>query len=168
MGNKSIIIAGIDPGIADTGYGVIRCEGSKMSCLEYGSIKTAAHTDLVDRLESIHLELSDIIKRFHPDAIAVEILFFNKNVRTAMIVGQARGVVLLDAKLNKIPVLEFTPPQVKQAVAAYGRANKIQVQKMVKMILGLKEIPKPDDAADALALAIAASAFSSKIFSNKG
>ena len=167
MINKSIIIAGIDPGIADTGYGVIKCEGSKISCLEYGSIKTPAHTDLADRLESLHLGLTEIIKRFRPNAMAVEILFFNKNVRTALVVGQARGVVMLDAKLNQVPIIEFTPSQVKQAVAAYGQATKSQIQKMVKIILGLKEIPKPDDAADALALAIAASAFSAKIFSNK-
>jgi crossover junction endodeoxyribonuclease RuvC len=151
------LILGIDPGIADTGYGIIKVEGSRLVCLAYGSIKTPAKTDLVSRLETLHQELGEIIEKYSPDLAAVEELFFNKNVRTALIVGQARGVALLTLKQQGVPLLEYTPSQVKSAVSAYGKASKLQVQKMVKIILGLKELPKPDDAADALALAICAS-----------
>jgi crossover junction endodeoxyribonuclease RuvC len=151
------LILGIDPGIADTGYGIIKAEGSRLICLAYGSIKTPAKTDLVSRLETLHRELGEIIEKYSPDLAAVEELFFNKNVRTALIVGQARGVALLTLKQQGVPLLEYTPSQVKSAVSAYGKASKLQVQKMVKIILGLKELPKPDDAADALALAICAS-----------
>ena len=150
------IILGIDPGIADTGYGVIKEEGTKLSCLTYGSIKTPAGHDLIDRLDTLHQELDKIIKKYKPELAAVEQLFFNKNVRTALIVGQARGVALLTLRQNNLPVIDFTPSQVKQAVTAYGQASKKQVQKMVKLILHLEEIPEPDDAADALAVAICA------------
>ncbi|MFA5754671.1 MAG: crossover junction endodeoxyribonuclease RuvC [Patescibacteria group bacterium] len=150
------IILGIDPGIADTGYGVIRAEGNRLTCLAYGSIKTGAKLELISRLEILHNELDRIIKKYPPQSAAIEQLFFNKNVRTALVVGQARGVVLLTLKQNKLPIIEFTPSQVKQAVSAYGQASKLQVQKMVKLILNLKELPRPDDAADALAVAICA------------
>jgi len=150
------IILGIDPGIADTGYGVIRAEGNRLTCLAYGSIKTGAKLDLISRLEILHNELDRIIKKYPPQSAAIVQLFFNKNVRTALVVGQARGVVLLTLKQNKLPIIEFTPSQVKQAVSAYGQASKLQVQKMVKLILNLKELPRPDDAADALAVAICA------------
>jgi len=145
------VILGIDPGIADTGFGVIKEERGKLSCLCYGTIK-----NLADRLFFLHKELSKIIKKYQPQAAAVEQLFFNKNVKTALIVGQARGVAILTLKQGLLPVLEYTPSQVKQAVSSYGQASKLQVQKMVKLILGLKELPKPDDAADALAIAICA------------
>lgn len=151
------IILGIDPGIADTGFGIIKKENNgKLSCLAYGSIKTKAKTNLADRLFIIGEELNKIIKKHKPDMVAVEKLFFSKNVKTALIVGEARGVVMLTARQNNLPIEEFTPLQVKQAVSTYGRAGKDQVQKMVKLILNLKEIPKPDDAADALAIAICA------------
>ena len=150
------IILGIDPGIADTGFGLIKVEKNKTTCLTYGSIKTSAKLDLGDRLEIINLELCELIKKFKPDLIAIEELFFCNNAKTALIVGQARGVIVLTAKQNKIKSVEFTPYQVKQAVSAYGHAGKNQVQKMVKLILNLKELPKPDDAADALAIAICA------------
>jgi crossover junction endodeoxyribonuclease RuvC len=150
------IILGLDPGIADTGYGVILSEGSKLTCLDYGSIKTDPRANLSERLEVLYLSLEKIIKKHAPDLAAIEQLFFNKNVKTALVVGQARGVILLCLKQNKISSVEFTPIQVKQAVSSYGRASKNQVQKMVKIILNLKEIPKPDDAADALAIAICA------------
>jgi crossover junction endodeoxyribonuclease RuvC len=157
------IILGIDPGIADTGYGIIEKDKSgNLSCLGYGSIKTKAKTELANRLEIINKELTKVIKEFKPKLIAVEQLFFCKNVKTALIVGQARGVVMLTARQNRISLVEFTPLQVKQAVAAYGRASKMQVQKMVKLLLNLKELPKPDDAADALAIAICA-AHSNKV-----
>jgi len=152
----SKIILGVDPGIADTGYGLIKDEGGKLTCLGYGSIKTKAGEDLTSRLLLLNRELDIIIKKYKPDLAAIEQLFFNKNVRTALIVGQARGVALLTLKQNNLPVLDFTPAQVKQAVSAYGQAPKKQVQKMVKLILNLSALPQPDDAADALAAAICA------------
>lgn len=152
------IIMGIDPGIADTGYGIIEVDKSgNLKCLDYGSIKTKANTQLPDRLEILNVELEKIIKKYKPKLISVEELFFCNNAKTALIVGQARGVVLLTAKQNKVPIVEFTPLQIKQAVSSYGKASKNQVQRMVKMILNLKELPKPDDAADGLAAAICAS-----------
>lgn len=150
------IILGIDPGIADTGYGVIKKEGNRVVCLTFGSIKTKPSDSLPVRLEILHQELTKIIKHYRPNIAAIEQLFFNKNVRTALIVGQARGVALLTLQENKLPVYDFTPSQVKQAVAAYGKANKRQVQKMVKLILNLDVLPRPDDAADALAIALCA------------
>ena len=153
------IILGLDPGIADTGYGIISCEKGKLLCLAYGSIRTEAKKDLSERLEILDSELEKLIKKYQPEVVAVEQLFFNKNVKTALIVGQARGVLLLRIKRSGLKMLEFTPGQVKQAVAAYGRASKNQVQKMVKIILGLKSLPQPDDAADALAAAICSSSF---------
>jgi len=153
----SYVILGIDPGIADTGFGIIsKADNGQLTCFDYGSIKTNAKTKTADRLEIINKELNKIIKKHQPNLMAIEQLFFCKNVKTALIVGQARGVAILTAKQNKIPVIEFTPLQVKQAVAAYGQASKIQVQKMVKLLLNLKQLPEPDDAADALAIAICA------------
>ncbi len=152
-----MIIIGFDPGLADTGYGVIEVRGSKLVCLEYGSIKTPARTDLSTRLVTIYKKVGQLLKKYQPDRIGIEQLFFSKNVKTAMAVGQARGVVLLAIAEATLPVIEFTPNQVKQAVSAYGSAPKEQIQRMVKIILNLKEIPKPDDAADALAVAICAS-----------
>ena len=150
------IILGLDPGLADTGYGVIRAEGAKLSCLAYGSIKTPAKLDLGDRLQMLYEELDGIIKRYQPQVAGMEQLFFNKNVTTALIVAQARGVTLLTLRQHGLAVCDFTPGQVKQAVCAYGQATKSQVQKMVRLTLKLKEIPQPDDAADALAVALAA------------
>lgn len=150
-------ILGIDPGIADTGYGIITAEGNSLRCLDYGSIKTPAGVALPERLFSLAASLRTLISRYSPDIISVEQLFFCRNVKTALIVGQARGVVLLVAKESGALLREFTPLQIKQSVSGYGQADKLQVQKMVKTILALKEIPKPDDAADALAAAICAS-----------
>jgi crossover junction endodeoxyribonuclease RuvC len=150
------VILGIDPGIADTGYGVISEVGGKISCLSYGSIKTSPKDDLITRLDILHRELDKIIKKYQPNIASIEELFFSKNVKTALIVGQARGVILLTFKQNNLKFLEFKPSQVKQGVTCYGAANKSQVQKMVQMLLKLKEIPKPDDAADALAIAMCA------------
>ncbi|OGF24053.1 crossover junction endodeoxyribonuclease RuvC [Candidatus Falkowbacteria bacterium RIFCSPLOWO2_12_FULL_45_13] len=150
------IILGIDPGIADTGYGVIKSQNGKLACLAYGSIKTSAKLKLGDRLEIIYLEITELIKKYQPSLIAIEELFFCNNAKTALIVGQARGVAVLTAKLNKIKNLEFTPYEVKQAVSTYGHASKNQVQRMIKLILNLKELPRPDDAADALAIAVCA------------
>lgn len=152
----SSIILGLDPGIADTGVGIIKVEGHKLSCIFYTSIKTSAKLPLADRLSILNIELDRLIKKYRPQVISVEELFFCKNVKTALVVGQARGVLLLTAKQNNLPIFEFTPLQVKQAVSSYGKAGKEQVQKMVKLILNLKELPRPDDAADALAIAICA------------
>jgi crossover junction endodeoxyribonuclease RuvC len=148
-------ILGIDPGIADTGWGIIESDKNNLKYISCGSIKTDPNEDLASRLEVLHIKLEKIISKFKPDIIAVEQLFFCANVKTALIVGHARGVVLLTAKENNLKIKEFTPLQVKQAVSAYGAASKMQVQRMVKTILNLKEVPKPDDAADALAVAIA-------------
>ncbi len=151
------IIIGVDPGITDTGFGVIqKTAENNLRCFAYGSIKTSAREEHPERLVQINKELNKIIKKYKPGLIAVEQLFFCNNVKTALVVGQARGVVLLTARQNGLPVVEFTPLQVKQAVSSYGAASKMQVQKMVKLLLDLKELPKPDDAADALAIAICA------------
>lgn len=153
----SKFILGIDPGIADTGFGVIeKGAGGKISCVSYGSIKTKAGMPMASRLETLNDELEKIIKKYRPALAAVEELFFQNNAKTAIIVGQARGVILLACRKNKVPIVELTPLQVKQTISGYGRAEKAQVQKMVKLLLNLKEIPKPDDAADALAIAISA------------
>ncbi len=149
-----MVILGVDPGIATVGYGVVSYENRKFTPLDYGAILTPAHTPLPDRLESIYDSLKILCTRFSADVMSVEELFFNTNVKTAIAVGHGRGVILLCAKKMGIDVFEYTPLQVKQAVVGYGRADKNQVQQMVKMILGLCAIPKPDDAADALAMAI--------------
>lgn len=149
-----MIILGIDPGLAATGYGIIKKENDNFSLINYGCLRTDAHFDFSRRLQDIHNGLKKIIKEFFPEIIAVEELFFAKNVKTALLVGQARGVVLLTAMQSHLPFYEYTPLQVKQAVSGYGRADKRQIQEMVKTLLNLKESPKPDDAADALAVAI--------------
>ncbi|MDP3900630.1 MAG: crossover junction endodeoxyribonuclease RuvC [bacterium] len=148
------IILGIDPGIATTGFGVIAVSGQNLKLVDYGCILTKAGEAHSVRLKEIHDQLRGIIEKYQPDAGAVEKLFFASNVKTALTVGEARGVVMLTICQHKIPVYEYTPLQVKQAVSAYGKADKKQVQKMVKLLLNLKDIPKPDDAADALAVAI--------------
>jgi len=151
------IILGLDPGIADTGYGIISVESGQIKCIDFGSIKTLAKDDLMSRLEKLDQGLNKIIIKHRPDLVSVEKLFFNTNAKTALIVGQARGVVLLNIKKNNIKLIELTPLQVKQGVCNFGRGDKNQVKKMVKIILNLKELPKSDDAADALAVAICAS-----------
>ena len=151
---KQRIILGIDPGIADTGYGVVSDDNGHLSLIAYGSIKTKKEFSLSERLLQLKKELSQLVKKYQPVQAAVEQLFFCNNAKTALIVGQARGVVLLTLIENKIKFLEFTPLQVKQAVTGYGGADKKQVQQMVKTILQMKELPRPDDAADALAIAI--------------
>lgn len=147
-------ILGIDPGTATTGYGLIETNQDDLSCLHYGTITTAANTKDEDRLTIIYSELEDILKEYKPDAVAIEKIFFFKNPKTVIPVSQARGVMLLAITKQNIPIFEFTPLQVKTAVTGYGRAQKKQVQEMVKNLLQLEKIPKPDDAADALAIAI--------------
>lgn len=154
---KSEIYLGVDPGIADTGYGVISQANGKLQVLDYGSIKTDKKLPIPERLKILEQSLSDIIKKYHPECAGVEKLFFCNNAKTAMDVGQARGVIILSLAKYNLPIIELTPLQVKQAVTGYGKADKKQVQQMVKTILNLKTIPQPDDAADALAIAICAS-----------
>lgn len=145
---------GIDPGLADTGFGIIEKQGSCLKLIDYGCIKTKSKTPAEKRLLEIHKELKKIIKKYKPETIAVEKLFFCKNVKSALAVGQARGVIILLAGENGLKLEEYTPLQIKMALTTYGKASKDQVQQMVKVILGLKDIPKPNHAADALAAAI--------------
>ena len=147
-------ILGIDPGIAIVGFGVIEYDGFKFKTIDYGAITTPAHTPLPARLKMVYDDMNYVIGKFKPDQVAIEELFFNNNAKTAIAVGQARGVLILAAENRKIPVYEYTPLQVKQGVVGYGRADKKQVQQMVKAMLSLHEIPKPDDTADALAIAV--------------
>lgn len=145
---------GIDPGTATTGYGVICENGNGLETLEYGCIKTSPKSSSHERLALIYKELKALIKKHKPDCVAVEKIFFGINTKTAIAVGQARGVILLSAAEAKVKIAEYTPLQVKLAITGYGRAEKGQIQKMVKTLLKLKQIPKPDDAADALAIAL--------------
>lgn len=148
-------ILGIDPGTAIVGFGALNKESrNKLKIIDYGCIKTSAALTTAERLYKIHKELDLLIKKYKPDIVAIEDIFFFKNLKTAIKVSQAKGVILLTAAESKLKVEEYTPLQIKQSVACYGRADKKQVQKMVKNILKLKEIPKSDDAADALAVAI--------------
>ncbi|NLJ77113.1 MAG: crossover junction endodeoxyribonuclease RuvC [Peptococcaceae bacterium] len=149
-----MFIMGVDPGTAITGYGLVRYRGNSYSLVECGCVRTSAKQPLSDRLYTIYRELTGIIKQYQPGQFAVEELFFNKNARTALAVGHARGVAMLAAASAGLPVFEYTPLQVKQAVTGYGRAAKEQVQYMVKTILSLTQAPSPDDVADALAVAI--------------
>lgn len=147
-------ILGIDPGTATTGFGILEIKGNDKRVIDCGVISTHKDLPMPERLVELHKDLSELIKTHRPDWCAVEQLFFARNVTTAITVGQARGVILLAAAENNLSIVEYTPLQVKQAVTGYGQATKKQVQEMVKTILGLKEIPKPDDAADALAIAL--------------
>ncbi len=147
-------ILGIDPGIALTGFGIVEKEGVKVRAGSYGHISTESGTPVPDRLKILYDDMANIVREYRPDVMAVEELFFNKNAKTAIIAAQARGVIILSAVNNGVEVAEYTPLQVKQAVIGYGRASKQQVQFMVKELLRLREIPKPDDTADALAIAI--------------
>ncbi|WP_248927375.1 crossover junction endodeoxyribonuclease RuvC [Paenibacillus hamazuiensis] len=147
-------ILGIDPGIAIVGFGFIDKQGSRLVPVQYGSIQTEAHTDPALRLKSIYEATLQLIDKYKPDAMSIEKLFFNRNVTTALTVGQARGVLMLAAVQRGLEIAEYTPLQVKQAIVGYGKAEKRQVQEMVKMFLHLSAVPKPDDVADALAVAI--------------
>lgn len=147
-------ILGIDPGTGILGFGVIEAEKGKAQLVDAGVIRTPVKEDDAVRLLTIYEELTDIITQTKPQQMAVEKLFFAQNVTTAMTVAQARGVVLLCGMQNQLVIAEYTPQQIKQALTGYGRADKKQIQEMVRVILGLKDIPKPDDCADALAAAI--------------
>lgn len=149
-----MIILGIDPGYAIVGWGVVKYEGNRFTTLAYGAVTTEAGAPFSLRLKDIYDGIGDLCKRYHPDAMSVEKLFFQNNAKTAIDVAQARGVILLAGIENGIPVAEYTPLQVKQAVVGYGRAVKNQVMEMTRVLLKLEKVPKPDDTADALALAI--------------
>jgi crossover junction endodeoxyribonuclease RuvC len=149
-----MIVLGIDPGTARLGYGIVERQGSKLTMLDYGCLETVNDRPLEQRLFLIHEGIDDLIGTYRPEVVGVERLFFNKNVQTAMAVGQARGVVLLTAAQHGLPVLEYGPHEVKMAVTGYGRAPKDQVQRMVQLVLSMQQLPRPDDAADALAVAI--------------
>ena len=149
-----MLTLGIDPGTATTGYGLITEEEDKLVFIDLGVISTSPRDTSQNRLRLIHQGIKKLIAKHKPDVVAVEKLYFGKNTKTAMVVGQARGVVLLTAAEFKIPVAEYTPLEVKMALTGYGRADKKQVQQMVKTLLKLTDVPKPDDAADALAIAI--------------
>lgn len=145
---------GIDPGLSTTGYGLVRRAGDGLTLVAYGCIAPRSALTAPQRLQVIYQELGEIIATQEPTEVAVERLFFSKNVRTAMAVGQARGVALLAATNAGLPIYEYTPSEVKQSLVGYGRASKGQVQELVKVVLGLDYLPQPDDAADALAVAI--------------
>jgi crossover junction endodeoxyribonuclease RuvC len=147
-------IIGIDPGTGILGFGVIDIINGKMKMVDAGVITTPAHTAHDERLEDIYDSLTEIIASTKPDQMSIEKLFFAKNVTTAMTVAEARGVALLAARKAKLPIAEYTPMQIKQSLTGYGKADKKQVQEMVRIQLGLAEVPKPDDCADALAAAI--------------
>ncbi|MDQ7792555.1 MAG: crossover junction endodeoxyribonuclease RuvC [Desulforudis sp.] len=148
------VVVGIDPGIARTGYGVLDLDGSSYRALTYDCIYTPAGASPTERLRLLFHQLTDVFRTYQVQEVAVEQLFFNRNVSTALVVGQARGVALLAATEAGAEVFEYTPLQVKQATTGQGRASKQQVQFMVRAILGLAEVPKPDDVADALAVAL--------------
>jgi crossover junction endodeoxyribonuclease RuvC len=150
-----MVILGIDPGLSLTGWGIIEAVSrDKMHALKYGCIKTKSSTPLIERLQSVHDNLQDIIDTYKPEVVAIEEIFFLKAAKSVTAVGQSRGAIVLTVSMNNIPLFEYNPRSVKVALTGYGSADKYQMQHMVKTFLKLKEIPKPDDTADALAMAI--------------
>lgn len=159
-----MITIGIDPGYAIVGFGVVDYRNNHFTVLDYGAVTTQAKTPFDDRLAIIYNGIYDIIGRCKPDAMAIEKLFFNTNTTTAIDVAQARGVIMLAARQHNVRIFEYTPLQVKQSVVGYGRAEKKQVQEMTRLLLNLEKVPKPDDTADALAMAICHSHSSGSLF----
>lgn len=149
-----MLVLGLDPGLATTGYGLVRGEGRRLTAVTYGVLKTPADLPVAERLALLHQALLDLLAEHRPQAAAVEELFFSANARTAIVVGEARGVILLTLAQANVPIAEYTPLQVKQAITGYGQAEKAQMQQMVRLLLNLEHLPQPDDAADALAVAI--------------
>ena len=166
-GGRGQTILGIDPGTATMGWGVIRQEGNRLRYVQHGAIVTPSDWEMPRRLTRLFDGVTALVRGYRPEAMAIEELFFNTNVTTAITVGQARGVALLAAYRAGVEVAEYTPLQVKQAITSYGRADKRQVQEMVRALLNLREIPRPDDAADGLAIAIC-HAFSSRMSGKVG
>jgi crossover junction endodeoxyribonuclease RuvC len=148
-----VIVLGIDPGTAALGYGIVERRGGRLREVDHGVLRTSADLSMPERLLEIHSLVDELLSLHQPDVMGVERLFFSRNVQTALAVGQARGVVLLAAAQHGTPVREATPNEVKSAIAGYGAADKEQVQRMVQLVLGMSELPRPDDAADALAIA---------------
>ena len=151
---KNIRILGVDPGYAIVGFGVLDYDGIKFTPIEYGAILTEAHTPFPDRLKAIHTDMEFIFEKYAPECMAIEKLYFTSNQKTGIDVAQARGVTVLSAAERNVPIYEYTPLQVKSAVVGYGKDEKKQVMEMTRQLLNLAQIPKPDDAADALAIAI--------------
>lgn len=149
-----MLVLGIDPGLATTGYGLVAGDGQTLEAVAYGVLRTPAKTPIAERLVILHDELTALLDRYRPNVVAMEELFFSTNARTAMTVGEARGVLLLTVAQAGLPICEYTPLQIKQAITGYGQADKHQVQEMVRLLLSLPEIPRPDDAADGLAVSI--------------
>ena len=147
-------ILGIDPGYAILGWGIIEMKGNNFKAIAYGAVTTDSKMEMPDRLKHLYSELMEIIQEFSPEVSSIEELFFNTNAKTAILVGQARGVAVLACVNSGLEIFEYTPLQIKQGVVGYGRAEKKQVQQMVKTILHLEKVPKPDDTADALAAGI--------------
>ena len=147
-------ILGLDPGTATTGYGIVDAEDGEFTAVTYGVIKTPAKMPMPQRLQIIHQELQQLLEEYKPDTVGIEEVFFGRNVTTAITVGQARGVLLLTLANAGLPIGEYSPPKIKDAVTGYGKADKAQVQLMVRNLLDLEETPRPDDAADGLAVAI--------------
>ena len=147
-------IVGIDPGLATVGFGVIQKSEEKITPVSYGCIRTSANKQTPERLLEIYNETSALFEKYNPQTIAIEKLFFNKNVTSAMSVSEARGVILLAAQQKQITIFEYTPAQIKQAITGSGHADKRQMQEMIKSLLGLDELPRPDDAADGLSIAL--------------
>ena len=147
-------ILGLDPGTATTGYGIVDVEEGEFTAVAYGVISTPAKTPMPQRLQQIQQELQQLIETYQPDSVGIEEVFFGRNVTTAITVGQARGVLLLTVANAGLPIGEYSPPKIKDAVTGYGKADKQQVQLMVRNLLDLEETPRPDDAADGLAVAI--------------
>ena len=166
FGGIVLVVFGIDPGYAIVGWGAINFQSNTYKTLGYGAIETVAGTDFNKRLEYIYDETYAILNRCRPDALAIEKLYFQTNQKTAINVAQARGVTLLAAQKLKIPIFEYTPLQVKTAVTGYGKAKKPQVMEMTARLLKLKEIPKPDDTADALAIAVCHGHWSDSVIKN--
>jgi len=154
FGAEKMVILGIDPGYAIVGYGILDYNNNRFRVLDFGAVTTPAGMDFPERLKSIYDDLSYLFGKYKPEAMSIEKLFFNTNKKTAVDVAQARGVILLAARSGGAEIFEYTPLQVKQSVVGYGRAEKKQVQEMTRQILGLSAVPKPDDTADALALAL--------------
>ena len=161
-------ILGLDPGIATVGFGIVDTERNRQKLISCGVITTPAHTPLTSRLDQIYTDLEELIGAYHPDVMSIEELFFNTNITTGISVAQGRGVILLCAFRSGLSIYEYTPLQVKQAVVGYGRAGKKQVQDMVKRILDLPAVPKPDDAADAVALALCHARSSTSLLNLEG
>ena len=161
-------ILGLDPGIATVGFGLVDSEKNKQKLVGCGVITTQAHTPLTSRLDQIYSDLQELIRVYAPDVMSIEELFFNTNITTGISVAQGRGVILLCAYRSGLAIYEYTPLQVKQAVVGYGRAEKKQVQEMVRRILNLPAVPKPDDAADAVALALCHARSSTSLLNLEG